>query len=103
MRIGDNMVRIVNISKKYILFKVESSRGDTHDVIFNRESHEWSCTCEDYFYRKRVCKHCYQAKSYLIKLLFNLTKINVEMNNERLDKVYEGITLTPQELLFMEE
>ena len=78
MRIGDNMVRIVNISKKYILFKVESSRGDTHDVIFNRES-------------------------YLIKLLFNLTKINVEMNNERLDKVYEGITLTPQELLFMEE
>jgi len=101
MRIGDNMVKIKNISKKYILFEVESSRGGTHDVIFNRGTHEWSCTCEDYFYRKRVCKHCYQAKSYLMKLLFKLTEINVEMNNDKLDKVYSGTTLTPQEILYI--
>lgn len=97
------MVRIVNVSKKYILFEVESSRGGTHDVIFNRETQEWSCTCEDYFYRKRVCKHCFQAKSYFINLLYNMTKLNMEMNNNRFDKVYEGVTLTPEQLLFMEE
>ena len=97
------MVRIVNISKKYILFKVESSRGGTHDVIFNRRTKEWSCTCEDYFYRKRVCKHCYQAKSYIMKLLYQFTEINVEINDNKFDKAYEGMTLTPEEILLMED
>lgn len=93
------MTKIVKITEKYILFEVESSRGGTHDVIFDRQTHEWSCTCEDYWYRKRVCKHCYKAKSYFVKLLNSLCELNVEINNNRFDKVYDGETINAMEII----
>lgn len=64
-------VTIKSMTNEYIVFNVESSsRPLTHEVIFNRLTREWSCTCEDYFYRKRACKHTKQCKALLNSLVF---------------------------------
>lgn len=62
------MTQLTKITDTYLVFSVPSSRGGTHDVLFNRVTQEWSCTCEDYWYRKRACKHTRMAKEFLENL-----------------------------------
>ena len=58
-------------NNQYIIFEVEShSRDLNHEVIFNRRTGEWSCTCEDYWYRKRACKHTIECKALINSLVF---------------------------------
>lgn len=80
---------LVKMTSEYIYFKVPSSRGGTHDVIYNRKTQEWSCTCEDYWYRKRVCKHTRMAKEFLQDLLFEVGLTH---------KAYIGETLAPMQI-----
>ena len=80
---------LVKMTSEYILFKVPSSRGGTHDVIYNRATQEWSCTCEDYWYRKRACKHTRMAKEFLQDLLFEVGLTH---------KAYIGETLTQAQI-----
>ena len=37
------------------LWEVSGSKGTTHIVAHDWDG--WMCTCEDHYYRKRVCKH----------------------------------------------
>lgn len=91
------MTKLKIINPKYMVFEVESSRGGTHDVIYDRKNHKWSCTCEDYFYRKRMCKHCKQAIDYTIKTAFEMTKYAMEIENT--NEAYIGNTINPQEII----
>ena len=86
---NQNKTELVKMTEEYILFKVPSSRGGTHDVIYNRTTQEWSCTCEDYWYRKRACKHTDMAKEFLQDLLFEVGLTH---------KAYIGTTLSRAEI-----
>lgn len=80
--------KLVAMTEEYITFSVPSSRGGNHEVVFNRKTQEWSCTCEDYWYRKRNCKHTRMAKEFLQDLY-----LEVFAGNETY--VGETITLNP--------
>ena len=87
-------MNITEITNNYIIFEVEShSRELTHTVIFNRLTGEWSCTCEDYWYRKRQCKHMKECKKFIA--LLNLECIS--------DEVYVGQTVEPSEVVSVKE
>ena len=34
----------------------ESAPGVTYDVMYDKD-HHWLCTCPDYYFRRRFCKH----------------------------------------------
>jgi hypothetical protein len=38
------------------IFEIQGDSGYTHTTAFDRDG-GWWCTCEDYFFRKRFCKH----------------------------------------------
>ena len=84
------MVKIFSITKNYITFKVNSSRGGTHDVIYDRRNMQWSCTCEDYWYRKRQCKHCREAVKFIRDLASELDFSNIP---------YIGDTISSTEII----
>lgn len=53
-------------SDETLIFEVRSDsrkRGETHDVYFDKDN-GWVCTCEDYYYRRRFCKHMRMAQDY---------------------------------------
>ena len=78
-------------TKNFIIFEVQShSRNLTHEVIFNRKTGEWSCECEDYWYRKRACKHTQECRALINSLVF-------ECSSTKAFK-HEGKTLTSAEL-----
>ena len=83
---------IKQITNEYIVFEIPSSRGGMHDVIFNRLTQEWSCTCEDYWYRKRACKHTREARKFL-----ELLSIECDTND-----VYVGETIVPSQVVEVE-
>lgn len=75
----------IKVTKKYIYFYVKShSRDIEHEVIFNRITGEWSCTCEDYWYRKHVCKHVSDCRNILNALIFECSS----------NKAYSGETIS---------
>ena len=83
-------MKIKEMTKEYVTFEIESSsRNIAHEVIFNRKTQEWSCTCEDYHYRKRACKHTRQARELLNDLLIELSCSN---------RVYVGEVLTSEQI-----
>ena len=75
-----NQINLKSITKEVIVVEVPSSRDGNHEVIFNKVTGEISCTCEDFFYRKRLCKHIHQARKFLIELGITCD----------CDKVFEG-------------
>jgi hypothetical protein len=80
---------IKEMTPQYITFEVDShSRDLKHEIIFNRITREWSCTCEDYWYRKRACKHTRECKALLNSLIFECSS----------SKAYKGETLTTEEI-----
>lgn len=83
-------MKIKEMTKEYVTFEIESSsRNLKHEVIFNRKTQEWSCTCEDYHYRKRACKHTRQARELLNDLLIELSCSN---------RAYVGEVLTSEQI-----
>ena len=38
-------------------FEVTSSDGERRYGVMYDVDHHWLCTCPDYYYRKRFCKH----------------------------------------------
>lgn len=78
-------------NENYIIFEVKSNtRNKRYEVIFNRETGEWSCECEDYWYRKRTCKHTKECKSLLNTLIFECSSSKAFQ--------HEGETLTSDEI-----
>ena len=76
---------IKEMTNDYIIFNVTSETRDlTHELIFNRNTREWSCSCEDFTYRKRMCKHTRVCKQLLNSLIFECSS-NI---------IYAGETLT---------
>ena len=58
-----------------LCFEVRSStRNITHDVSFDIDN-GWACTCEQYYYRKKPCKHMREAQKYY-KKFYELMDIN---------------------------
>ena len=58
----------VNISFNDDEDVITSVRSDSSDFIHTTAWNSnlgWWCTCEDYYYRKRFCKHMKQAKDYV--------------------------------------
>lgn len=60
--------QLKSITKEVIVVEVPSSRDGAHQVIFNKVTGEISCTCEDFFYRNRLCKHIREAQRFLEEL-----------------------------------
>ena len=58
-------VQIKNTSTdETLVFEVRSkSRNITHDVYFDIDN-GWVCTCEQYYYRRKPCKHMKLAQEY---------------------------------------
>ena len=49
--------KILESNDETIFLEVSSSDGTrTYDVMYDVD-HHWLCTCPDYYYRKRFCKH----------------------------------------------
>ncbi len=50
--------RILESNDETLFMKVQSSsdKGVWYDVMHDVD-HHWLCTCPDYYYRKRFCKH----------------------------------------------
>lgn len=84
-----NNVTIKSCTDEYIIFNVKSTSRDLiHEVIFNRLTSEWSCECEDYYYRKRACKHTRMCKNLLNSLVFECSST----------RAYTGITTSQAEI-----
>ena len=68
------MVKINYEDEFGIMFDVpSSSRDEVHLVNYDRED-GWWCSCEDYTYRKRFCKHMKEAFDYVAE---NREDINI--------------------------
>lgn len=51
------MINILESNDETLFFEVVSSDGSKkYDVMYDKD-HHWLCTCPDYFFRKRYCKH----------------------------------------------
>lgn len=60
-------VEIDHQDKEGVIFNVvSSSRKEIHTTSYDVEL-GWCCTCEDYQFRKRFCKHMSKAKEYYAK------------------------------------
>ena len=84
--------KIIKLTEKCIEITVPSSRGGEHTVKYNRVTNKWSCTCEDYFYRERFCKHMQQAKEYLETLGLTNISTTVVTNDNKSEKDIDTIT-----------
>ncbi len=83
-----NNIEITKLTETCIEITVPSSRGGDHTVKYNRITDKWTCTCEDYFYRERFCKHMQQAKDHLEKVgITGLSKMVVTNNNKETDDI----------------
>ena len=52
-----NSPTIIGVTDETIFMEVLSSKGDRkYDVMYDK-FHHWLCTCPDYYFRKRFCKH----------------------------------------------
>lgn len=77
------MTEIKKLTEKCIEISVPSSRGGEHIVKYNRVTNKFTCTCEDYFYRERFCKHMKEAKQHLENLGLTNISTNVVTNDNR--------------------
>ena len=48
--------KILLSDQEGMIFEIEGDSGYVHLVSFDREN-GWFCSCEDYGFRKRFCKH----------------------------------------------
>lgn len=49
--------KLLESNDETLFFEVQSSdRSTLYDVMYDK-FHHWLCTCPDYYFRKRFCKH----------------------------------------------
>ncbi|WP_305555394.1 hypothetical protein [Methanobrevibacter sp. V74] len=54
-------LKLLESNDETLFMEVLSSDGTQwYDVWYDRD-HHWLCTCPDYYYRKRYCKHMKQC------------------------------------------
>ena len=81
-------ITITKLTETCIELTVPSSRGGEHIVKYNRVTNKFTCTCEDYFYRERFCKHMRLAKAHLEDVgLTGITEDVVTNNNKTSDDI----------------
>lgn len=101
-----NQVKITKMTQKCIEIVVPSSRGGEHTVKYNKVTNKFTCTCEDYFYRERFCKHMKLARDYLLSLGFtNISETVVTNDNkdeEDVDVITELLNIKKQLYLLKE-
>ena len=57
-------VHLKESTDETLVFEVSSSSRDiTHDVCYDKDN-GWICSCEQYYYRKRFCKHMKLAQEH---------------------------------------
>ena len=81
-----NNIQINKLTETCIELTVPSSRGGDHTVKYNRVTEKWTCTCEDYFFRERFCKHMKLAKEHLENLGLTNISTNVVTNNNKTEE-----------------
>ena len=86
-----NQPKITKLNETCIEISIPSSRGGEHTVRYNRNTNKWTCTCEDYFYRERFCKHMKQAKEYLETLGITNLSTRVVTNDNKEEKDVDTI------------
>ena len=95
------MTPLVNFSRsesndETLWFEVtSSSRNDVSFDVGIDKTNKWICTCEDYYYRKRFCKHMRMVRDYFNKYLSevfsdfgDVVNSDVVYNDVREDVVY---------------
>ena len=48
-------------------YEVEGDSGNTYIVFYNPRLRKFVCTCPDYVFRLRTCKHCKAVAQFLIR------------------------------------
>ena len=62
--IRKNYIHLTESTDETLTFEVKSeSRNEIHNVYFDINN-GWLCTCEQYYYRHKPCKHMRQAQEY---------------------------------------
>lgn len=79
-----NGVKIFFNDEEGIIFFVESDSTPDHHTTAYDEWLGWHCTCEDYTYRKRFCKHMQKCWDYV-----KAENIPVKVDLE--EKVFGGV------------
>ena len=72
----DKIVDILYADDEWINFRVKSDSRNEYQYVCYDELQGWTCTCEDYYYRRSFCKHMRKAKDYL-----NALNRKVQLNN----------------------
>lgn len=89
----ENKAKIIGISNEEINFLVPSARNGMHNVVYNRISNSWTCTCEHHNYRIAYCKHMKQAKELFDQLntmVQDCNNITNPFTEEIVDTATEG-------------
>ena len=81
----------LTLTGNIVTVEVPSSRGGNHKVQYNIETDEYCCTCEDFFYRERVCKHIREAKEFIEQTLSIETSDNVVTSSTEDNTVINGL------------
>ena len=64
--LDDNSKYEFIVDKKYIVKVIIDEFGDNRLVLSNEEGYEYTCcTCPDFIYRKRICKHIKDVITFL--------------------------------------
>lgn len=59
-----SIVSLKRSNDETLFFEVKSnSRDIVHDVYYDKNN-GWVCSCEQYYYRKKFCKHMRLARAY---------------------------------------
>lgn len=60
-----NSPRLLESNDETLFLEVLSTDGSTlYDVMYDK-FHHWICTCPDYYFRKRFCKHMRECAELL--------------------------------------
>lgn len=72
-------IHLVESSDETLVFEViSSSRPDTKHNVYYDKDNGWVCSCEQYYYRKKECKHMRMAREYYMsfyKKMLNSNKV----------------------------
>ena len=73
---------ILYADDEWINFRVKSDSRNEYQYVCYDEEKGWTCTCEDYYYRRNFCKHMIKAQEYLNNLNNKVQRNNVAFKNK---------------------
>lgn len=65
---GKKKIQIYFGEDDWVYFKIPSSSRNEYQYVSWDKDRGWNCTCEDYQFRKRLCRHMKEAKSFFNNL-----------------------------------